>query len=406
MNNKAKLITIIIVAVIVVPIIFQTAKKFYLGTMMQKMMGMPTKVVMATVESKPIKDEADFVGRIETTTEVKVVSRVNGWLQKQFYKDGDIVKKGQLLFQIEPDEYALAVKNAEAALRQVQASYEHSAVELQRAQKLVKGDYVSRSYYDNAFARHAADKASVDAAKASLATAKLNLSYTKIYAPCDGKMGEGLIDEGNYVTAQTGELAKLVAINPIYVSFTLKESDLNRFRASEETNNMDADVSIKLSDGTVYRETGKVDFINNEIDKDLGTILVRSTFSNNEGKLIPNDFVRVILTSRSEKDVLLIPQSAVMESVNGKYVWVADENGFAKQQDIEVAGTYQDKWIVKDGLKAGDKVIGTNLQSMRQGMKVQETELTEEEKAKKIQAKKDALKYSMTDKPNRKDKAE
>ena len=95
-----------------------------------------------------------------------------------------------------------------------------------------------------------------------------------------------------------------------------------------------------------------------------------------------------------------------MESVNGKYVWVADENGFAKQQDIEVAGTYQDKWIVKDGLKAGDKVIGTNLQSMRQGMKVQETELTEEEKAKKIQAKKDALKYSMTDKPNRKDKAE
>ena len=134
--------------------------------------------------------------------------------------------------------------------------------------------------------------------------------------------------------------------------------------------------------------------------------MLRATFSNKNRKLIPNDFVRVILTSKSEREVLLIPQSAVMESVNGKYVWMIDENNTAKQNDIEVDGAYQDYWIVKDGLKEGDKIIATNLQSLRQGMKVQETELTEEEKAKKVQAKKDALKYSMTDKPNRKDKAE
>ena len=405
MDKRTKVITTVLLIVIIGSIGWHIGKKFIAGIAMAKMMSMPTNVQTVAAETQTIHDSMDYVGRIEAEKEVQIVSRVNGWLQKQYYNDGDFVKKGQLLFQIEPDEYMHAVQNASAAYEQARAGYLNSEKELNRAQQLVKGDYVSRSYYDNAYTKYLTDKANVDAAKAALNTAKLNLSYTKIYSPFDGKIGKAFIDEGNYVTAQTGKIATLVTMNPIYANFTMKKDDLLRFQNSSDTSSLpDAAVTIKFSDGTEYAHEGKLNFMDNMIDKDLGTIMMRAEFKNENAKLIPNDFVRVILTANKEKDVLLIPQAVVLESVNGKYVWVIDEKNTAKQQNIEVAGTYREYWIVKDGLKDGDKVISSNLQSMRQGTKVKETELSDEEKAKKIQAKKDALEYSMTEKPNQKKK--
>ncbi|MBQ2644631.1 efflux RND transporter periplasmic adaptor subunit [bacterium] len=403
MNNKSKLIFLIIFLVIISSIGYHIIIKKFAGIQNAKMMGMPTKVEVTKVKKQKIYDSIDFVGRIEAEKEIKLVSRVNGWLQKKFYQDGDFVKKGQLLFQIEPDEYILAVKNAEATLRQIQASYDNSLVELKRAKELVKGDYVSRSYYDQSYAKYAADKASVDAAKAALNTAKLNLGYTKIYAPFDGKVGQLYIDEGNYVTAQTGQLANLITINPIYATFTIKQNDLRRFQNPDKNSPMpDVIVQLKLSDGKIYDEKGTLDFMDNKIDKDMGTILLRATFNNNHQKLIPNDFVRVILTANRETEVTLIPQSAVLESVNSKYVWTIDENNCAKQKDIEIVGPYKEYWILQSGLNADDKIIATNLQSIRQGAKVQIVELSEEDKAKKELAKKEAIEYSMTDRPNQK----
>ncbi len=403
MNKKSKIILIVLLIVIIGSISYHIGKKFFLGMAMAKMMSMPTSVQTVTAETQIIRDSVDYVGRIEAEKEVQIVSRVNGWLQKQFFKDGDYVKKGQLLYQIEPDEYIHAVKNAAAAYEQARANFLNSEKELKRAQQLVKGDYVSRSYYDNAYTKFLTDKANVDAANAALNTAKLNLSYTKIYSPFDGKIGKAFIDEGNYVTAQTGNISTLVTMDPIYASFTMKKDDFLRFQNPESTSSLpDAQVTIKFSDGTEYAKAGKLIFMDNKIDKDLGTILIRAEFRNENAKLIPNDFVRVVLTSNKEKEVLLIPQAAVLESVNGKYVWIIDENGTAKQQNIEVSGAYKEDWIVKDGLKAGDKIISSNLQSMRQGTKVKETELSDAEKAQKVQAKKDALEYSMTEKPNQK----
>ena len=402
MKNKSRLITLILLVIIVGSISYHAVMKTIMGINTAKLMGMPTKVQTVEVEEKSIQDSDNYVGRIEAEKEIQIVSRVNGWLQKKFYEDGDYVKKGQILFQIEPDEYINAVNNAEAALRQIQASYDHSSVELKRAKELVKGDFVSRSYYDQAYAKYASDKASVDAAKAALNTARLNLSYTKIYSPFDGKIGKLFIDEGNYVTAQTGNIATLVTIDPIYATFTIKQEDLKRFQNPLKNSPMpDAKVSIKFSDGTMYDEPGVLDFMDNKIDKDLGTMMLRATFQNSQGKLIPNDFVRIILTANNETTVALIPQSAVLESINGKYVWIIDENSCAKQQNIEVAGSYQDYWIVKDGLKTGDKIISSNLQSIRQGSKIQVVELSEEEKAKKELARKEALEYSVTEKLNK-----
>lgn len=369
--SKNKLFWIILAVIIITPIVWNKTTTFINGMNTARMMSMPVKVETKTIEEQNIHTQFDYVGRIEPKNEVKIVSRVNGYLQKRYYKEGDFVKKGQPLLLIEQDEYILAVKNAEADLKRIQASYNNSLVELNRAKELVKGDYVSRSYYDEIFAKYEADKASIDAAKAILAKAKLNLSYTNILAPFDGKIGELFITEGNYVTAQTGELANLVSIDPIYASFTVKRDDLRILNGNSETSSIGADISLKLTDGTIYDESGKVDFIDNTINKDLGTIMLRATFNNKNKKLIPNDFVRVILTSKEKHKVTLVPQDTVSENVNSKYVWIIDENNCAKQKDIKVNGQYGKSWIVSEGLNPGDIIIASNLQSIRSGSKVQ-----------------------------------
>lgn len=369
--SKNKLFWIILAVIIITPIVWNKTTTFINGLNTARMMSMPVKVETKTIEQQNIHTQFDYVGRIEPKNEVKIVSRVNGYLQKRYYKEGDFVKKGQPLLLIEQDEYILAVKNAEADLKRIQASYNNSLVNLNRAKELIKGDYVSRSYYDEVFAKYEADKASIDAAKAILAKAKLNLSYTNILAPFDGKIGELYITEGNYVTAQTGELANLVSIDPIYASFTVKRDDLRILNGNSATSSIGADISLKLTDGTIYDESGKVDFIDNTINKDLGTIMLRATFNNKNKKLIPNDFVRVILTSKEKQAVTLVPQDAVFENVNSKYVWMIDENNCAKQKDIKVNGQYGKSWIVSEGLNPGDIIIASNLQSIRSGSKVQ-----------------------------------
>jgi membrane fusion protein (multidrug efflux system) len=402
-NKKSKKIWFIIAAVIIIPIIWNQLALKISGIMQAKQMSLPTNVSTATVTEKEINQQVEYVGRIQTRQEVKIVSRINGWLQKQYYQDGDYVKKGQLLFQIEPDEYIIAVKNAEAVLRRAQASYDNSLIELNRAKELVKGDYVSRSYYDQAFAKYATDRATVDEAKADLAKKRLDLSYTKIYAPCDGKIGELLITVGNYVTAQTGDIAVLVTTNPVNANFTLNAKDLVALKNLTEREVFSKyDVNLKLADGTLYDEEGHLDFLDNMVNKDLGSITMRATFSNRQGKLVPNDFVRVVLTAKTKTSVTLVPQVAVLESVNGKYVWTIDENGCAKQTDIEVSGPYEQYWIVTSGLNVGDKVVATNIQSIRQGIKLKVTELSEQDIQAKAEAKKEATSSNMTDKPNQK----
>ncbi len=404
-SKKIKLYITIVILVIVLPIVFHKVSAVIGGQMMAKMMSMPTKVETVTIAEQDINESMDFVGRIQAPKDVKIVSRVSGWLQKKYYQDGDYVRKGQLLFQIEPDEYIIAVKNAEAALRRVQASYDNSLVELNRAKELVKGDYVSRSYYDQAFSKYSSDKASVDVARADLAKKRLDLSYTKIYAPFDGKIGELSITEGNYVNAQVGELATLVTIDPVYATFTAKPEDLEKYKKGNDKNIFNnVDVSLKLADESIYDESGKLDFMDNQIDKDLGTLTMRATFTNKKHQLIPNDFVRVVVTAKNQTKVTTVPQEAVLESVNGKYVWIIDENNCAKQQDIEVSGAIDKSWIVKSGLKAGDVIISSNLQSIRQGSKVQVIELTEQEKQEKINAREEADHSNMTLKPNQKNK--
>ena len=371
--NKKKIIIGAIVALIVLPIVFNKVMTFVSTKIMAKMNAKPPAVEIGTVVKGDYYPKTESVGRIEAKYSVDVVARINGWLQKSYFKEGNYVKKGQTLFLIQPHEYEIAVQQAQAAVRQSEAALVNAEKELTRARELVKNDFVSKSYFDQALATRDQNKAQLDANKASLANAKLNLSYTKIKAPVDGKIGKIIITEGNLVNAQSGTLARIVSTSPIYVYFNLKSEDYLKFKKAEaEAHNElgDTKVFIKLSDGSIYHEAGKLEFVNNEVDPTAGTISLRATFDNKDRFLVPGDFVNVVAEAIKPKQVLLVPQIAVSESTQGTYVWVVDDKNVAKQKFIKISNQEGDKWIVKEGLTEGETVITKGFQTLRDGMTV------------------------------------
>lgn len=375
--DKKKLWIGIILAVMIVPIVFNKVMTVIGAKMAAEAAKRPQIVQVAEVKGEDIYQKTESVGRIEAKYSVDVVARINGWLQKRYFKEGDYVKKGQTLFLIQPNEYAIAVQQAQATVNQNQAALVNSEKELKRAQELVKNDFVSKSYYDQALATRDQNKAALEAARANLANAKLNLSYTRIASPVDGKIGKILITEGNLVNAQSGTLAKIVSTSPIYGIFTLKSEDYLKFKKGDNSDKdfSNMDVKIKHSDGSEYKETGKLEFVNNEVDPTAGTITLRATFQNKDHLLVPGDFINVTATSKAPRHVLLVPQVAVSDSTAGYYVWVIDKDGLAQQKSIKIGNAINTDWEVLEGLQEGEKVISTGVQKLRPGVpvKVEET---------------------------------
>lgn len=370
--DKKKLWIGIILAVMIVPIVFNKVMTVIGAKMAAEAAKRPQIVQVAEVKGEDIYQKTESVGRIEAKYSVDVVARINGWLQKRYFKEGDYVKKGQTLFLIQPNEYAIAVQQAQATVNQNQAALVNSEKELKRAQELVKNDFVSKSYYDQALATRDQNKAALEAARANLANAKLNLSYTRIASPVDGKIGKILITEGNLVNAQSGTLAKIVSTSPIYGIFTLKSEDYLKFKKGDNSDKdfSNMDVKIKLSDGSEYKETGKLEFVNNEVDPTAGTITLRATFQNKDHLLVPGDFINVTATSKAPRHVLLVPQVAVSDSTAGYYVWVIDKDGLAQQKSIKIGNAINTDWEVLEGLQEGEKVISTGVQKLRPGVPV------------------------------------
>ena len=381
-NKKAQWLLFIIV-LIVVPIIYHFVSDKISDIMQQKAMRMPVTVQTINPVEKDIYYEVESAGRLDSKYTVDVLARINGWLQKKYFDEGAKIKKGQTLFLIEPDEYQIAVNNASANVRQTQAALINAEKELARAQELVKSDYVSKSYYDQALATRDSSKAALDAAKAQLSNAKLNLSYTKITSPIDGKIGKIIITEGNLVNTQSGPLARIVSIQPIFAYFTLKSSEFLKFKkadSSADFSNME--VKIQLADGSVYNETGKIEFVDNEINETTGTISLRATFENTDELLVPGDFVKVIVKSTEPRKVMMIPQTAALDDSQGYYVWAVDNDGIVSRKNIKVSDEIDKNWVVEDGLTDNDVIVGKGLQSIRMpGQKVKPVPLEDETKA-------------------------
>ena len=347
-------------------------------------------VSLDSVKEEEISNSIEAPGRIAAKYSVDIVAKVSGSLLRKHFMEGDYVQKGQLLFSIDPQEYAINVNKAAASLQNAQAVAFRAQKDYERAKELVANDFIAKSTYDQNLAERNVANANIKSAAAQLSDAKRLLSYTKITAPVSGRIGMVNVTEGNYITAQTGPLAKLVSLDPIYVTYSLDSKQFNQLR--DDTilptvkQNEPIKVQIVLPDGTTYEHFGAEDFFGNEISQTTGSIPLRATFKNPEHILIPGDFVKVKIYSNTKHKKPVVPQAAVMQDSTGRYVYTVDADNKGVQTYITTEGDYGDYFIVKEGLKPGDKFIATGVIKVMNGMGVKVVPIEENPEAKAAQA--------------------
>jgi membrane fusion protein, multidrug efflux system len=338
------------------------------ASMPAEMPPMPVTVLDIKPTIVPIQSEA--VAQTEGAKEVEIRPRVGGILLKKMFEEGAAIKAGQPMFLIDPVPYQMEASQARAQLAQKKARLAQTKRESERLKTLVETKSISQREYDNAVSDHAMANASLQESNARLLEAELNLSYAKVKAPASGIAGRFLYSEGALVNANTSLLTTIVQTSPIWVRFSLSDSELEQL-GGMLTNETVKSIALILPDGTEYPESGKLNFSASQIDPRLGTQQLRAEFKNTDKKLIPGQFVRVRVTTGSRDGVFLVPQTAVLTGDQGKFVYVAetDREGktIAAVRPIQ-AGNWQGKdWVILNGLNQGDRVIVDNLIKVRPG---------------------------------------
>ena len=314
-------------------------------------------------------------GRVVAIKSADVIARTTGVILQQNYKEGDIVQKGQLLYTLDSDNQAIALQKARADLENAKAAQFQAQKDYERAAELVKNDYVSKSAFDQALANRNSANARVKSAIAAVNDAKRILSYTKIYAPISGKISLTDITVGNYLSSPNMVLTKIVSQDPIYVTYSLDSGIFTQLKNDEIIPNKNQSGAIKvevtLPDGTVYDKTGSADFFDNTISQSTGTITLRATFPNPDNVLIPGDFVNVKVYSNKVIKALAVPQTAVLQDSEGKYLYVIDDENVVHKRKITVSGEKDDNWIVTSGITKEEKFVEIGTVGVRDGLKVQ-----------------------------------
>lgn len=367
-----KKIIIITLAVLVLAVLARFLVYSYNGwkSEQSKKKAAAPGVIVKDVEMKDVIRKFEAPGRIVSVSRIDVVARISGYLTKSYFKEGDYVKKGQVLFEIEPQEYQLAAEKAKANLKNSEAQLSYYEKQLIRASELVKQDYIAKAQYDQTLAQRDSYRAQVQLNKSAYQDALRNLSYTKVVAPVDGQVGMIKITVGNYVTAQSGVLTTINSINPIYVSFPMDTKLYGELLKVDKDPFVNRKVDLYFPSGVKYEHVGVQDFHDNNVDETTGSIMMRATFPNPDGVLINGDYVSLYVYSSAKENVPVIPQVAVMENPQYKYVYKLDGKGLPQIQKIETMGQEGQDWIIRSGLNKGDKVIVDGLQFVIPGNKV------------------------------------
>jgi len=343
-----------------------------LGVAASAQQGQPSAVPVGTVaaERKPITSTFDFVGRVEAIDRVEVRARVTGYLEAVLFKEGDLVKEGAPLYRIEKDQFQASVEQAQGALERSKASKVLSEIQLQRAQDLLdkqSGTVVAR---DQARAADQQAAGAIMQDEASVQTAKINLNYTDITSPISGKIGRTNITKGNVVSPSSGVLTTIVSQDPMYVTFPVSQRDLLRAReAKPHVQLSDIKAHIRFSDGTIYGQVGRVNFLDVTVDRTTDTVLARATMPNPEGELIDGQLVRVFLEIGSPEEKVVIPQAALLADQQGVYVFVV-EDGKAVVKRVKPGAENGTGVVINEGLSGGEQVVVQGLQGLRPGIAV------------------------------------
>jgi len=326
-------------------------------------------VDVAEVIRKQIIDWQQYSGRLEAVDRVEIRPLVSGTLTAVHFKDGALVKKGDVLFTIDPRPYAAEVARAQAQLAGVEARASYTATDVARGQRLLGDNAIARRDYEekqNA-AREAA--ANVQAAQAALRVAKLNLDYTQITAPVSGRISRAEVTVGNIVSvgSSTPPLSTLVSVAKMYAAFDVDEQSFLKYVNPARAQGTQVAVYLGLANENDYSRQGKVGSVDNRLDASSGTIRVRAVFDNTDGQLVPGLYARIRLGGGAAHDAVLIDEKAIGTDQDKRFVLVLDGSNHANYREIHVGATQEGLRVVESGLKAGDRIVVNGLQRVRPG---------------------------------------
>jgi multidrug efflux system membrane fusion protein len=327
----------------------------------------PPEVGVAQVVSKSAQQWDEFTGRVSAIDTVELRPRASGYVQRVAYKEGQDVKRGDLMFLIDPRPYRAALDNAQAQLARARVARQLETIRNKRAQSLINDDAISHEELDLRRAALAQSTADVQAAEAAVATAKLNLSFTEVRAPVSGRASRALVTVGNLATADETLLTTLVSQDPIYVYFDADENSYLRYREQErrsERTARDNAVHVGLANENGYPHTGTVDFLDNQVNPTIGTVRARAVLSNADRIFTPGLYARVQFVSSQKAKVLLIDDKAVLTDQDRKYVYAVDKDGKAQRKDIVLGRMVEGLRVVQSGLSPDDKIVVVGLQKI------------------------------------------
>jgi multidrug efflux system membrane fusion protein len=342
---------------------------------LQKAAAPPPEVTVAEVIQRPLREWQEFTGRLQAVDTVEVRPRVSGYVDRVAFADGARVKKGDLLFQIDPRPFQDEVDRLSAERTRATADFELARANHARAEGLISAHAISREEYERLAAAEISAKGTLDSVGSSLAAARLNREFTEVRAPLDGHVSRALITAGNLVTSAS-VLTTVVSDDPVYAYFDADEATYLRYRQLNDTPQAGskapttASVFMGLVDEQGYPHAGRLDFVDNRVDPSTGTIRVRAVFTNPDGRFTPGLFARIRLVGGTESNTVLIDERAVGTDLGRSYVLTLTAGNRVEQRFVELGPQVDDLRIVRAGLAASDTVVVNGLQHVRPGQVV------------------------------------
>jgi membrane fusion protein, multidrug efflux system len=343
----------------------------------------PPAVGVVTAQEKPLTESSEFIGRIQAVGRVNIVARVTGFLEQRFFEEGTEVKKGDLLYRIEQPPFKADLDAKRAVVDQMKAQLENAKLALERARSLLTGPAGQQSIYDAALASEKALEAQVLGAEAQLQQSQINLDYTEIRAPIDGKIGRSSITEGNVVGPTSGTLTILVSQDPMYVTFPVSVRTVLelRDRYAPKGGFNAVTIRVRLPDGRLYAQAGKLNFADNTVAPETDTLVLRATIPNPPlpfpdrekqpiRELFDSEFITVFLEGVQPVMAVAIPRAAVLSDQQGDYVFVVGPDNKAEIRRVQLRQSTPSTAFILNGLKEGDQVILEGLQRVRPGQPV------------------------------------
>jgi membrane fusion protein, multidrug efflux system len=336
----------------------------------------PTEVSVIKVEPRDTPVASEFVGQSESSRQVQIVARVNGFLDKRVYTEGSLVKAGNVMFLQDPKPLQATLDAAQAALAEQKARLQTANADLDRVKPLAALNALSQKDLDDATGRQQAAAAAVQMAEAQVEQAKLNLGYTTITTPVTGLSSYARVQEGAYVNPENSLLTYVAQVDPIWLNFTLSENDILARKSSRASGKLRSPpdnafvVEAVLADGSIFPHKGRISFADAEFNKETGTYLIRATLPNPDASLRPGQFVRVRVSGDVRPNAILVPQQAVMQGAQGHFVFVIGKDGKAAVRSVKVGEWHEKDWFISEGLEPGDVVVTDGMMKLAPGAAV------------------------------------